>query len=138
MVILMLQITSRRWHYLLVLRNYSCLLRGLQTGIPWFFLLTNYIDGPKALTNSMAVFSVTLVYVELLQFLVSIGSINILWSIWLQNALNVVSRSVCSVQCFFNPLDSRLIFFSSFENLDEYLECCFHMVSLGPVTVAEY
>ena len=51
-------------------------------------------------------FSVTLVYVELLWFLVSIGSINILWGIWLQNALNAVSWSVCSVQCFFNPLDS--------------------------------
>jgi hypothetical protein len=33
MVVVILQITSRRWHYPLVSRNYSCLLHGLQTGI---------------------------------------------------------------------------------------------------------
>jgi len=33
MVVVILQIMSRRWHYPLVSRNYSCLLHGLQTGI---------------------------------------------------------------------------------------------------------
>lgn len=33
MVVVILQITSRRWHYPLVSRNYSCLLHELQTGI---------------------------------------------------------------------------------------------------------
>jgi len=33
MVVVILQIMSRRWHYPLVSRNYSCLLHELQTGI---------------------------------------------------------------------------------------------------------
>lgn len=60
-----LQITSRRWPYPLVLRNYSCLLHGLQTGISLFFS-THYIHGRKPLLLTKWFCSlILLVYVEL-------------------------------------------------------------------------